>query len=296
MRNKRLHVNAISAWAGLALAAIPVAGCAMDDAAGPEAATGEAQQAASAGGFWEWSRHGNLPVSSDDVDMGSSANQSCFLAGVGGDLTSHNGAPEPAHTLLSIAFAGVSGNNNGVPGNGDLFLGAETGGPSENLRARAMCLSDAADRSTIFGYDPIHNFRTGPTQMVPDDGTHVCFLRALINDDQSFNPGYFSSASDQIHIFSLNGFWWLGGDGAVRADAQCIRVQADLGEWNAVNGTVNLAQNDLNPGTQCFLTGFKGALRSTDFANGAFISYQSGLLQYQLTASSGKGAWARCVK
>jgi hypothetical protein len=285
---KGTEMQANKKWFGVMLAALPLAGCAIDDGANDEPTTDQTQQKASWGEFYDWSREANLPTSADSTNIGSTSDRSCFLAGVAGNIESVYGASEGANTLYSIALAGVDSEN------GHFILQAETGGGYEKLHARAMCLNDVSGRSSVFTYDS--DYDTSATKMAADDGSHVCFLRQIVNTQFYYNDNDFSSASDEIHIFSIGGYWYLGGVGNVHAEAQCIKVQEDLGEWNWTNGTVNIAQNDLEPGTQCFLTGYKGTLRDDDYSDGAFISYESGLLQYQLSVSAGKRAWARCVK
>jgi len=276
------------AWLGLVLAALPLSACALDEGVEGDVTTAETEQASSWGLFWNWQRHDNLPTSSNSVDMGDNDNQSCFLAGVGGNIQSVYGAAQGAGVLYTIAKVGIYTEND------HLHLEASTGSGTEKLHGRAMCLNTTSGRTSTYEYNS--HFASSATQMKPDDGSYVCFLRRILNTEFYYNDVDFGSSTDEVLIFSLGGYWYLGGSGNVHAEAQCIKVQQNLGEWNWTGGTINLAQNDLNPGTQCFLTGYKGTLRTNDYDNGAFISYDSGLLQYNLTVSSGKRAWARCVK
>jgi hypothetical protein len=284
MRNHR--------WFALAVAALPVAGCTIDDSAGNatgDQATAQTEQLSSWGYYYDKQRQDNLPTSANSMDLGTNDWQSCFLAGVAGNIESEYGAPEPAGVLYGFAAAGV------YTDSGHLMLEAFTAAGWEKLHARAMCFNTTAGRSGVYTYDSDSD--SSATKMAADDGSHVCFLRRIVNTQWYYADTDFSSSSDEILIFSAGGYWYLGGTGNVHAEAQCIKVQQNLGEWSWVGGgTIDLAQNDLNPGTQCFLTGYRGKLRDNDYDNGAFIWYDNGLLQWKLTVSSGKKAWARCVK
>lgn len=290
-------------WIGLALAAAPgalLAGCMSDDGNATDdgadsADSGSAEHALTgtqdkgAGTwFWSWGRDTNLPTATNTITINPTSQASCFLSGIGGDLISVEGAEEPSGTLYTYGDAGVA-----IDG-GNYTLTAFAGEPGVTLEAQAMCTSDTAGRSAQYTYFSAYD--SSATRMVADDGHHACFLQELYDNEEYYDSGTFASSTDEISIFSTGGYFYLGGTGDVAASAQCIEINSFRGEWNWTNGTLNLATNDENPGTQCFLTGFLGSLRDSDnYTDGAFINYNSGLLQYSLTVSSGKRAWAECI-
>jgi hypothetical protein len=243
------------------------------------------EHAASWGAFASWARQDNLPTSANRADIGSDANMTCFLSGVAGNLSSSYGAPTPQGSLYTGASSRV------YRSGGRWYIEAFTGSGTEKIKTSAMCVNIVAGRTATFGW------AGGPaTKMLPVAPGRRCFLTAVSNSEMYYDDDDFTVLTDEVRVWSDGLNWYIGGNGNAQGAASCIDVSSDLGEWNWANGTTNIAYNDMNPGTQCFLTGVRGRFRSNDWGNGVNINYNAGLNQYTLSASSGKRAWARCIK
>lgn len=236
------------------------------------------EQLASWAGFASWSNEGlggdySTPIASD-------SGISCFLAGVGGNLSHDYRYTSP--------WAGV------FRSNGQYEIQARPGNVGAKVATRALCLNNANGRTARVQW-------TGGNSKIiaPSGGSRRCFLSAV----QSLHTNYldldWSNSNDMVRVWDDGVNWRIGGAGNARGEAFCIDVQADVGNeyyWHGTTG--DLAYNDQNPGTQCFLTGVRGRFRTNSFAeaDGVFISYHSGLNRFRMTVDGGKGGWARCIK
>jgi hypothetical protein len=260
-------------------------GCVPAEEDGNQDDTAEIEQASSWGAFASWARQDNLPTSSNRADIGSDAGMSCFLAGVAGNLSSSYGAQQPSGTLYTTASARV------YRASGRWFIEAQTGSGTEKINTSAMCLNIVAGRTGVYSWSG-----GAATLMLPVTSNRRCFLTAIKNSFAYYSDDNFTASTDEVRVWNDGLNWYIGGNGNAQGSASCIDVSVDLGETNWANGTINLAYNDMNPGTQCMLTGVRGVFRSNSWSNGIFINYNAGLNQYTMSASSGKRGWARCVK
>jgi hypothetical protein len=245
----------------------------------------QVEQAATWGAFASWAREDNLPTSANRADIGPDANMTCFLSGVAGNLSSSYGAQTPAGSLYTGASSRV------YRSGGRWYIEAFTGSGTEKIKTNAMCVNITAGRTATFGWAG-----GAATKMLPATPGRRCFLTEVSNSAMYYYDDAFTVLTDEVRVWSDGLNWYIGGNGNAQGAASCIDVSADVGEWNWANGTTNIAYNDMNPGTQCFLTGVRGRFRSNDWSNGVNINYNAGLNQYTLSASSGKRAWARCIK
>jgi hypothetical protein len=276
----------LSALAPILSLVIGTAACDMGgDDLGADDALASSEHAATWGGFASWARQDNLPTSSNHADIGSDANMTCFLSGVAGNLSSTYGAQTPQGSLYTTASSRV------YRAGGRWYIEAQTGSGTEKIKTGAMCVNIVAGRTASFGWAG-----GAAHKMLPATPNRRCFLTEVANSEMYYNDYDFTALTDEVRVWSDGLNWYIGGNGNAQGAASCIDVSSDLGEWNWANGTTNIAYNDMNPGTQCFLTGVRGAFRSNDWGNGVNINYNAGLNQYTLSASSGKRAWARCIK
>jgi hypothetical protein len=287
-----LHMmNTITKYLGLGLAlAIGTSACAeLEDPAELQNDEVEnvasVEQAASWGVFASWARQDNLPTSSNYADLGPDTDRSCFLTGVNGNLSSSYGAQQPSGTLYTGASSRV------FRSGGRWTIEAFTGSGFEKIKTGAMCVNITAGRIGPFGWAGGAAKKIGPAT-----AKRRCFLTEVSNGEMYYNDTNFTDINDRVQVWSDGTSWWIGGNGNAAGAAMCVDVTEDLGEWNWANGTTNLAYNDQNPGTQCFLTGVRGVFRTNSYSNGVNIGYNAGLNQYTISASSGKRGWARCIK
>jgi hypothetical protein len=243
--------------------------------------TGSTEQHASWASFAGWTTNG---LSGNyDANIGSAAGMSCFLAGVGGNLSGDYHYTTP--------WAGVYRNSSN-----DWIIQARTGDVGAKLAVRALCLNVTAGRTAEVAWDG------GADKVVaPVAAGRSCFLsnvRALWRTSSYFNLDW-SSSTDEIRVEIKGSNWVIGGAGNARGAAYCISNVSWVGPeyyWHGTTG--DLATNDQNPGTQCFLTGVRGRFRTNSFAEGegVFIKYNDAASKYQMVVDGGKGGWARCIK
>ena len=282
--------NVITKVLGLAPVLALVAGAAACDGFAEDAAlvdedVDQIEQEASWGVFASWARQDNLPTSSNRADIGPDTDRTCFLAGVAGNLRSSYGAPQPSGTLYTGATSRV------YRSGGRWYINATTGSGFEKIKTTAMCVNLVAGR-----IDPVSWSGGAAKKIAAVAPGRRCFLTEVTNTDMYYDDVNYTDADDLLRVWSDGLNWYIGGSGHAQGAAACVNVASDLGEWNWANGTTNIAYNDQNPGTQCFLTGVRGRFRTNDWSNGVRVGYDSGLNQYTLTASTGKRGWARCIK
>jgi hypothetical protein len=123
-------------------------------------------------------------------------------------------------------------------------------------------------------------------------GNARCYLTHIGNTNFN-NWGSWASVNDQVRIIQSGSNWYLGGGGKVGAGARCATVGTHLGAYSATGPTtISLGGNIA--GKTCWLTGLSGRFRFGGTGDGAFISYNAGLLRWELTVAAGKTADAEC--
>jgi len=258
-----------------------VSGCASDIGAQDadiQGGVAETQQAFSANWDYLWASTGHT-----FANIGTSTNRTCFMSGLAGDL-------RPAGTT-SQPGAGVRTN-----ANGDYEIYVDSAGGA--LSTYARCVNTATGRT------PEVTWHTGdPAQWLgPVTSARRCFLTSVATSNATeLSPG-FKSNSDNVRVFQDSTNWWLGGtqSGNAFARARCVDVSADLGGWLWVAGDPGARQDPLasNPGgATCLLTGVGGHFTdSSDFSDGAYVSYSATASQFYMNTKNGHSGWANCVQ
>lgn len=238
-------------------------------------------QAVYAGGGYSWG-----VSSSSGIDLGVAENQTCFLAGVAGNLGDSKWT-----TGVNVNW----GDGFGTPLHYEFHV--DTNG--RPLGGYARCIDGSRHQSTTYHWsndqEAVALERVTPNRR--------CFLLGI---HAGYKNSAFTQQSDIIQIFKgpyKNEEWWfLGGNLGGRkggGTAQCFDIYGDYGSWDIPAASPGerkekLAYND--GGVTCFLTGIQGAFTKNDYADGAYITYENGLNQYFLTAKNGKRGLATCVK
>jgi hypothetical protein len=292
-----VRFSSMTRWTNViaAIAAASLAGCVADDGAdGVDQAPDprpDPEQKATSKGFYTWERVTNLPAVADFHAIGSTADKTCFLAGLFGSMRNGYGQTEPSGTLYGPSAAGVIG------GDGSTYqLEAAPGVTGWNLGMNASCTSLVAGRSQLYYFDSDTN--THAVKMAaksPSSGViTICGLTEVKQPLNTYQD--FGTVDDELRVLDGgDGYWYLGGAGHAAGYAQCVEVNARTSsDYSADSGIINLSQG---AGKQCFLTGLKGVWQSNDFGSGIWLAYDADLLQWTMTVtdSGRQRGYARCL-
>jgi hypothetical protein len=232
---------------------------------------GEATAAFSGNWYYSWSTDTN-----DEVDIGSSANRTCFLTGMSGN-------PQVDVAVRIADFSPY-----------DYLLDVDTNENGRFGAGFAACINSSAGRTAekywVAGQPAV--------VLAPVAAGRRCFLTGVSPD------GGFIADGDSVQVFHDSANWYLGGFQSathnwVDARARCIDVSVDEGHWEWIAGETGSRKDELaynSGGVNCFLTGLAGRFNQPDATDGAFITYESGLNQYFMNTKNGKSGWAQCVK
>lgn len=263
-------LSLILACAGCAAEADTATGSA-DNEAGNEAQTA---QAVGLSGGYSWGTTTNGFVS---TSIGTGSGRTCFLTGLTGNLGAGLSDETEAGVFLDSA------------GTWDIFTFHYA---SEALNSTAQCINAATNRT-----DEKSWFQGSNATWLASaaDPKLRCFLTYVDGN------GGFARDSDYVRIWNDGANWWLGGSisGGGGAGAVCVDVNADYGSWEWVAGdpggfTANLAYNP--GGVACLLTGVGGHFTANDWNDGVKITYNGGILTWQMSVVNGKAGWATCVQ
>jgi hypothetical protein len=236
--------------------------------------------------------HGTVGVQdpANDFVIPESGNQTCFLTGVSGVLTTDPAGNSVAEVVqLSDGWHMVT-----------------TAPPGDILEITAVCLPTSLNQTERTSWGPGYQ----PTTLAPITANRVCGLVGVWAEDSS---SWTSSdcqdvgCGDRIDIWQSGGNWVLGGAGDAAGWAMCVDVDATVGAWDAYSYPSNTwsllsAPNGGAFGTQCFLTGLGGRFRNNnDWNNGVFVNYGSGWWgsfdgQWSLHLDGPKDAVVYCVQ
>ncbi|OJY27659.1 MAG: hypothetical protein BGO98_41075 [Myxococcales bacterium 68-20] len=241
------------------------------------------QQAFSWGSLTYFQRSTNLPTSDNVKDLGPDTGVTCFLAGVGGNLSSRYGAQQGSGQLLTTSNVDV------YRASGHWWLRVVPGmsGGYQKLHGRAMCVNSVAGRLAEVGWGGGDR-----KPIAPVTDKRRCFLTGVGNSDWHYDNNDFDSSDDQVSVYPQGGTWWIGGSGNAQGTAVCIDVNGSYNE-GTINGSQMLIGYNPN-GVQCALTGVRGRFRTNDYGSGAFIRYEAGLGEWWMNSTSGKGASGQC--
>jgi hypothetical protein len=276
--NKRL-MTWMTPWAlALFLTALG-AGCTSElggeDGADP--ATGQTEQ--HVGGIWyySWGCAGSC-----SLDLGTSTNRTCVLAGIRGNLTGKSTQPL---VPTSVRLLGGGGTN--------WFLDVSSAG-GHPLAGDAMCIDTSLNRTA----KAFWSSGTAATPMGTGTAARRCFLTDVYNLDG------FKTNSDYARVWkdATTGIWYVGGtqSGTYGAEvaATCVDVPLNYGSWLWIAGDPGSRLDDLayNPdGVACGMTGLGGHFTANDYSDGVQIQYNSGIRTWQQMTVNGKRAWSSCV-
>jgi hypothetical protein len=254
---------------GVALAAL-CASCALDtDEDMPQQV--ETAQAVSSFGIWYWGCGGSTPCA---LDLGPAAGETCFLAGVYGNLQ-HAGL----YTQVEVVRSGGRWGLQVVP-NGHPIGGA------------AVCIP-----GTTVATAQWHN---GQAELdIASGATRRCFLSGIRNTNG------FTATTDFVQVRQVGGHWFLGGNMPSTKDtwafASCVDVPTAAAD-DSVSASTGAAANHVpiqsnNPGGwACGVKKLQGRFATDDYNDGVWIEYNNGISEWQVNVINGKAAVTSCVK
>jgi hypothetical protein len=249
-----------------------VTGCAVDggDGAGEGAdVIGEQHQEVGSFGIWSWGCS-----STCSLPLGSTTGQTCFLAGVWGNL-------QPAASYSEVQV---------VPSGGQWGLQIVTNG--RPLGGTAVCVPGATVKTG--------SWHTGAAEVSLGSGaTRRCFLSGVRNTSG------FTSASDFAQVRKVGGTWFLGGNMTAAKDATayatCVDVPSAALDYGLVvsDGGSFLdepIQDNLPSGWACGIKKLGGHFTANNYGDGVWIGYNNGISTWELNAVNGKQVTTDCVK
>jgi hypothetical protein len=215
------------------------------------------------------------------VNLGSSSDRTCFLAGISGMLASGT----------SSYPAGANIVDNGAWGYNLYILNPNY----ENIGVMSVCIANTANRVTA-------SWQAGTyaTQIAPGpNSTRRCFLSGIY----SRNSIGFGSFSSSTLVWADGNYHYLGGSLPAGANdtafATCVDIANDVGDYAYGNGTGtpffgNLNYNSAPGGVACGLTGIGGQF-TTRSEPGVIVNYDGSSRYWNLSVAPWTGAWASCV-
>ena len=261
------------------LSSLALAGCVMEpgDEDQVDVETATAEQAVS----WtslQWHSCTSLDCT---VNLGSSADRTCFIAGIRGKLASG-----------STAYpAGANIVNNGSWG-WNLYIE----NPSyEDISVMTTCIPNTANRVTA-------SWQSGSAATTIPPGpnsTRRCFLSGVWNRSSTA----FGAFASNTKVWRDGNTHFLGGSlpGNATVFATCVDIATNQGEWAYGNGSPNpfsgnLAYNPASGGIACGLTGIGGQFTTNNPGRGVIIDYNSGTRYWNWSISGWTGGNALCFK
>lgn len=218
------------------------------------------------------------------VHLGASADRTCFLAGIRGELSGG----------LSQYPAGANIVNNGASMGWNLYI---RNPGYEDISVMSICIGNTANRVTYHW-----EAGTAATQIpAGPSSTRRCFLSGIWN----YNSTAFSGFSSNVKVWRDGNVHFIGGSlpsGSVtRTFATCVDVPTNQGEYAYGNGTAspvsgNLTYNPASGGVACGLTGIGGQFTTRNPGRGVIIDYNSGTRYWNWSISEWTGGNALCVK
>jgi hypothetical protein len=283
--------------AGLAASAIGCGGGAPG-AARQDEPTETTQSNLSLGiSVWSWGT-----TDGTELDVGPWADQTCFLAGIAGDMSSGaNVGVVPATYAMGHSFAGVHKwyDRYKVQAWGGAY---SNGLPTYNaVNTKVVCLGTAANKAEHFD---IWKWGNGKQAIEPVSPNRQCFLEGIAS-----LAGTWSSMYDYIYMWNDGTTWFI--EGSMSEDSS--------GNW----GWANVVCVDLPVGTQvtpfyadapnpgsalgvpaasgnwmaCGLTGIFGQLSTSSWTDGAMLNWPPNLTgEWTVDAWNGKAVWGNCLQ
>lgn len=261
--------------AGMAMILCAAGGCALEG--DDDAEVGTADQAVSSFGIWSWGCSGSSPCA---LDLGVAAGQTCFLAGVQGNLQHPGGAPSGVQVLRS-----------NVANSSQLHWGLQITPNSHPLAGWAVCIPGDMVSSGQW-----HNGQAAVNLGPTADGRR-CFLTGIRNTNGMTAANHSIEARISGASWILTGTLPAGAD--VTANAVCVVTAQRFNDFAIVAGEDSTFLNQTiqtGSGLACGLRKLGGHFVENSFSTGAWIDFNNSGPSWNLNVVDGKQAVTYCVK
>ena len=281
-----------TSWQVSLLSSCLLFGCALDAGEGDDE-LGHAESALSLSrGFASWGT-----TNGSDLDLGPAAGQTCFLAGVAGNLNEGWGLDNTGRP--SMAGVHIASGHWWLAGRGG--LGANNVVLNNPVNAHAVCIGTDVHQTTYYDggkYGSVNHIKI----LEPVTANRECFLREV-----SGYTGSWSSSAAHVRVMKQAGNWVLESSnlgvasGVPWLTAICVDIPAGTwvgtGLWAASNPgtyTANILYEG-SPGV-CGLNGVTGPIKNNDWSDGAMIDWPaSSPGTWTMTVKNGKTGFVTCL-
>ncbi|XXY44924.1 serine/threonine-protein kinase [Sorangium sp. So ce269] len=222
-----------------------------------------------------------------DLDMGATADITCFLTGFFGSLDGTD--------WTRPARAGVYDD----PQSKRWWLEVDSA-RGATVHAESACINSTAGYIGIKSWDSASS-DSHPTQIAAVTPRRQCFLTEITSVDG------LESELDDVRVWHDGQNWWFGGSRAspgklgLRAYATCMDIGRELtsgsfeGQASPLNNGV--PKQDLTPDAKvCLLVSVGGRFRTSELYDGAGIRYDKQTKAWQVYATKGKRVSYVCIK
>jgi hypothetical protein len=222
-----------------------------------------------------------------DADLGATADLTCFLTGLFGDLEGIDWT-RPARAGLYDEVQSKRWR-------------MEVDSPRGAIvHAESTCIDSAAGYIGVKSWDSASS-DAHPTQLAAVTPRRQCFLTEITGVDG------LESESDEVRVWHDGQDWWLGGSRAssgklgLRAYAACMDIGPEFTagslEGQAAPLKNGVPKQDLPPDAKiCFLASVGGRFRTNELYDGVGIRYDKQTKAWQVYATTGKRVSYVCIK
>jgi len=222
-----------------------------------------------------------------DADVGATADSTCFLTGVFGDLEGTD--------WTRPARAGVYDD----PQTKRWWMEVDSA-RGASVHTETACVNSASGYTGVKSWDSASS-DPQPIQLAAVTPRRQCFLTEITSVDG------LASESDEVRVWHDGQNWWLGGSRAspgklgLRAYAACMDIAREFRsgslEGQAAPLKNGVPKQDLPPDAKvCFLASVGGRFRTNELYDGAGIRYDKQTKAWQVYATKGKRVSYVCVK
>ena len=210
----------------------------------------------------------------------------CFLAGLGGELSLAN------TSYMSVAIVSDVEGPPGEPGGWELTF--YQGTSSGSAGAAAACVWSTTNR--ISG---LQVMGTGTQNLGPGTTDRHCFLQGFVSTDDSLGN---TGVKADVYLDPNDNNWYLqtwNMSENVNTYAVCVDIPgANTHNVNNVTGsyTVTAFEDTATTPEVCGLRGFEGPFKSPNASDGVWLNWPSQPGYWSLNATNNTRGWLACLQ
>jgi hypothetical protein len=220
------------------------------------------------------------------INLGTTSNRACFLAGIGGRLAMMQSVRHGARVYTS---------------GGNWQLDLRTSG-SAWIHAQTLCVTPNSGTSLNLTGEVNWSSGNPSTTVAAATSNRRCFL-TRIDAAPGFNGTAFDQSTDKVTVLPSGSNWVLGGQtthGKIEATARCIDVATPLSTHHGVAGSGNnLFPMEVIPNGvgACALQGIQAGLLATNNINdGVLMDFNDATDQWSMRINNGKHGFMACFR